>query len=163
MNVDSETRKVRINKKGVYKGWIYFGNYSATHDACIALRSDVEKMKHFRSISYSPLPTSGFGEENSVIYRGTHVNFNDDDHYDHFFPWPGHCHGRKTMIHPEELHGSPLHWACLSGQLEVVKILCEYPEIDLNATVEYYGVTGKDIAKKNKHVDVYRYLSSKMK
>jgi ankyrin repeat protein len=54
--------------------------------------------------------------------------------------------------------GTPLHWAALAGQLEIVKYLLS-EGANVHAKVEAYGATAKDIALKNGHLDIVKFLN----
>jgi hypothetical protein len=39
----------------------------------------------------------------------------------------------------EFFFGTPLHWACLGGQLNIVEYLCTFPDLNLFAEVIFSG------------------------
>jgi len=126
-----------LNKKDCYRCWIYFGNYSSTHGAIIkfGVPPDPHKLKKLENVNI-------------------------------FFPSIETINSRvpAKVFTVKEL-GTPLHWACLSGQYELVKYLCENKElnVDLWSTVEQYNATGKDIALQNGYYKLARYLDNQMK
>ena len=65
------------------------------------------------------------------------------------------------QINQTEDGWTPLHIACLNGDLEVVKTLLSMDEIDVNRA-DKDGVTPLDIAKKYKHVYVVLALREHM-
>eukprot|EP01089_Gocevia_fonbrunei_P023084 TRINITY_DN9581_c0_g2_i1.p1 TRINITY_DN9581_c0_g2~~TRINITY_DN9581_c0_g2_i1.p1 ORF type:complete len:171 (+),score=31.83 TRINITY_DN9581_c0_g2_i1:29-514(+) len=116
----NDTLSQGLNTKRFYRGWFYFGNYSATHAACIKF----ENKKKTETIYIPSIETN---------------------------------HSRRPAKLPESRGGSPLHWSAMSGQLEVVKLLCE-SGADVSLTVSDYNATAEDIARANGFINVAKYL-----
>ena len=60
---------------------------------------------------------------------------------------------------PDPSDATPLHWAALSGHLEIVRYLVEQGA-SVTATTNYGNQTAKDVAADNGHTDVVEYLES---
>jgi len=63
---------------------------------------------------------------------------------------------------PVEQWGAPLHWACMSGRFEVVQFLCSLP-VDLQIKIKAYNATPADVALRNGHWKIYKFLKSQKK
>lgn len=116
-----------INQRLTYSYWEYYGNFSAS-DASILCKS---------------MKVSPNGQQR-VYYT---VRITDKrELYD-----------KSVKQSVGEHGGSPLHWAALSGQFEVVKYLCENGA-DIACKVEALGITAKDIALANGFFEISAYL-----
>jgi len=63
---------------------------------------------------------------------------------------------------PKELWATPLHWACLGDNLDVVKYLCSIKGIDLEPRIAYLDATPLDIAIKNGYIQLAKYLTTQI-
>eukprot|EP01089_Gocevia_fonbrunei_P023480 TRINITY_DN9946_c0_g1_i1.p1 TRINITY_DN9946_c0_g1~~TRINITY_DN9946_c0_g1_i1.p1 ORF type:complete len:221 (-),score=20.22 TRINITY_DN9946_c0_g1_i1:81-743(-) len=129
----------QLNTKTYYSYWIYFGNYSATHHACIRFGAPY----HGEALTPWELRRTDITESPKKI----------------FFPSIESDHARVKEPMPETCLGTPLHWAAMSGQLEIAKILCE-EGCDINAKVTEYDATAEEIARTNGHFKLSKYLAS---
>eukprot|EP01125_Pyxidicula_operculata_P017259 TRINITY_DN603_c0_g3_i2.p1 TRINITY_DN603_c0_g3~~TRINITY_DN603_c0_g3_i2.p1 ORF type:complete len:247 (+),score=18.36 TRINITY_DN603_c0_g3_i2:243-983(+) len=143
-----------INKYYFYDKWAYYGNFSHSHSAYIALVSDVMKMKD-RPFELSQIESSGY---EFCVYRGPSI----EPPSDFFYPYEGPNHARIPMKHDPNKRGTLLHWAVLGGNYHCVKFLLDnyYPGVKLDAKVVAYGVTAYDIAVMNSYWDIAKLIKS---
>lgn len=68
-----------------------------------------------------------------------------------------HSHLRQPNVVSTKTKRTALHYAALYGQLDIVEILCEAPNIDVN-TVDCDGASALSLAIEHNHMGVVEFL-----
>lgn len=87
----------------------------------------------------------------------------------HWAAYKGHAELIRLLIYsgvdlqkPDYFGSTPLHLACLSGNISCVKILCEKSKIELEPR-DKNGKTPLQLAKSHRHSEIVRILQAEQK